>query len=241
MPGKPGFFFFMNKISVTINNKSFFIYIRDDADESVAAEIFKQREYRIAEDIIRDAKDSVIDVGSHVGFFTLYARLLNENVPIIAIEPDPKNIEQLKKHLRENNISSVTVIEGAVAADAGRRHLALAKDSHNHRLLGRAEPKDGKSVIVNTWSLSDILKKCIINSISLVKIDIEGGEYELFRGINPEDFKKINSFVIEYHLAGGKNQKVIEDILRENGFGVRVFPSKFDKKMGFIFAVNKRK
>jgi hypothetical protein len=45
---------------------------------------------------------------------------------------------------------------------------------------------------------------------------------------------------MEYHNYSGLNYKSIEIQLRENGFGVQIFPSKFDKKMGFIFAKNKR-
>ncbi|MFA6105153.1 MAG: FkbM family methyltransferase [Patescibacteria group bacterium] len=231
----------MNKIQVKSNGKSFSVYIRDDADESVAAEIFDKHEYRIADDIIKSATDPIIDIGSHAGFFSLYVRTLNENVPILAIEPEPNNIDQLSRHLKENNIKSIKVVAGAVAADAGRRHLVVSKDSHNHYLLNREDVKTQNSTIVNTWSLPELLKKSIIDNVSLVKMDIEGGEYEVFEGLKIEDLAKIKAFIIEYHLDGGKKYQVIENNLRVNGFGVQIMPSKFDKKMGFIFAVNKRK
>ena len=44
--------------------------------------------------------------------------------------------------------------------------------------------------------------------------------------------------ILEYHK--GNEYKVLAEKLRENGFGVQVFPSHFDKTMGFIWANNKR-
>ena len=43
----------------------------------------------------------------------------------------------------------------------------------------------------------------------------------------------------QYH-RGREKSREIEEKLRTNGFTVQVFPSKFDKTMGFIFAHNKR-
>jgi FkbM family methyltransferase len=229
----------MNKIKINSNGLDLVFNIRDDADESVFGEIFKHGEYRIVEEIVRDAKDAVIDVGAHAGFFTLFAWSLNRGVRIISIEPEPGNLKALQRHISDNNAKNITVYEGAVGASSGRRHLYLAKDNHNHYLVDRGQNVD-KSIIVNSWSLSEIMKKSIINSVSLIKIDVEGGEYEIFKGLDESDFKKIKNFYIEYHENGKKKREEIENRLRENGFGVRVFPSKFDKKMGFIFANNKR-
>ena len=71
-------------------------------------------------------------------------------------------------------------------------------------------------------------------------MDIEGAEYEIVDSLTPADFAKLNALVMEYHLAYGYNQKMLEQKLRANGFGVQIFPSKFDNKMGILFAKNKR-
>jgi FkbM family methyltransferase len=230
----------MNIVKLNLNGNNLQFHLRDEADESVVGEIYKHREYRIVEEIIKKSEDTIIDIGAHAGFFTLFVRSLNPFVKIISIEPEPENIKALKKHISINKVDNIEIYEGAVGGTAGRRHLFIAKDNHNHYLLERGKNVD-KSIIINSWSLSEIMKKSIINSVSLVKIDVEGGEYEIFKGLDESDFKKIKNFYIEYHEAGGKNRKEIENKLRENGFGVMVFPSKFDKKMGFIFANNKRK
>jgi hypothetical protein len=71
-------------------------------------------------------------------------------------------------------------------------------------------------------------------------MDIEGGEYELFSGLTPDDFSSIGAIIMEYHNQGKNTYQVIEQALREQGFGVQIFPSRFDKTMGFLWAKNKR-
>jgi hypothetical protein len=93
---------------------------------------------------------------------------------------------------------------------------------------------------VQIHSLRDFLDNEKIKIVSLLKMDIEGGEYGVFSACMPADFARIKTVIMEYHNYSGSHYKEIETQLRENGFGVQIFPSKFDKKMGFIFAKNKR-
>ncbi len=231
----------MQSKTILFNGMSWHVTLRDEADESVAAEIFKLREYRIVEDVIRTSLYPIVDVGAHSGFFTLYARSLNRTVPVIAIEPEPKNLECLKKHLVENKVKGVTIVAAALAEKDGTDNLVLSRDSHNHYLASVEEPSDTNEVVpVATISLATLVKKYKLSKIGLIKMDIEGGEYSVFESLLPEHFRLIEALIMEYHNYNNNNYFEIETKLRENGFGVQIFPSKFDKKMGFLFAKNKR-
>lgn len=230
----------MNQITIKLNNKQYSVYVRDEADASVIAEIFKIKEYRIAENIIKNLTDPIIDVGAHAGFFSVYSHSLNPGVRIIAVEPEKANLQILRRHLEENNLSKIETVDAALAGQTGERQLFLSKDSHNHYLLGKNEAS-AYSKMVFALSLPDLLKKCKISRIGLLKLDIEGGEYELFDSLTPSEFRIINSIIMEYHNNSENNYKIIEEKLRQNGFGVQIYPSKFDKSMGFLFGINKRK
>lgn len=230
----------MNKIIVTSHSRMYQLYLRDEADASVAAEIFKEREYRVAEEMMKTAVDPILDVGAHSGMFTMYARSINPTVRIIDVEPEPNNVELLRRHILENRVQNIEVIEAALSGDSGRRKLLVSEDSHNHRLL----PADDKGVspnalTVEALSLPDLLKKCIISAIGLLKMDIEGSEFEVFSALTADDLSKIKAVLLEYHNTILPQQE-IEEKLRENGFSVQRFPSRFEKTMGFIFALNKR-
>ncbi|MBP6859269.1 MAG: FkbM family methyltransferase [Candidatus Magasanikbacteria bacterium] len=212
--------------------------LRDEADQSVFNEIFKLHEYRRADEVIQNATDPIVDVGAHAGFFVMHAHSLNSRVKIFAIEPEPKNIKALQKHLKENKISKVEIIEAALALETSSRQLVVAPDSHNHR-LGLDFDRIPGSVQVRAVSFADLLKQNKIKKVSLLKMDIEGGEYEVFDGMSEKDLSVVNYIILEYHESREKS-KEIEEKLRASGFGVQVFPSKFDKTMGFMFAHNKR-
>jgi FkbM family methyltransferase len=213
------------------------VQLRDEADLSVFNEIFKLHEYRIADEVIQTAKHPILDIGAHAGFFTLHARSLNKTIPIFAVEPEPKNIKTVHKHLKENNITGVTVIEAALAVSSGSRTLSVTSDSHNHHLAEFTD--EASAIIVKTFSFADLLEEYKFKKVSLLKMDIEGGEYEVFDSIFEAELAVVNYIILEYH-NGREKSKEIEAKLRENGFSVQIFPSKFDKTMGFIFAHNKR-
>lgn len=228
----------MNQVGLAVANHNWQINLRDEADESVFNEIFKFKEYRRAEDVIREATYPIVDVGAHVGFFSIYCRSLNRKAKIFAIEPEQNNLKALNNHLKINKIKGIKVVAGCLAQESGTRELLLAADSHNHR-LGPDFEKDDDSIEVEASSFSDFYKQHRIKKISLLKMDIEGGEYEVFDSMSDRDFAMVNYIILEYH-NGKEKSKELEEKLRENGFAVQTFPSKFDKTMGYIFAHNKR-
>lgn len=223
----------MQKIIVKFNKQDLNLNIRDEADQSVMREIFKLREYKIVEEIIATAVDPIFDIGAHVGFFSLYCRALNKKVKIFAVEPLKENLLALGDHFKLNDIKGVEVIEAAIARATEKRKLVVTEDSHNNHL---GETGDR---VVQAYSFHDFCTESKTKKVSLLKIDIEGGEYEIFDSLTDEDLANIPAMILEYH-DGDRNHKELETQLRENGFGVQLFPSKFDKSMGFIFAKNKR-
>lgn len=227
-----------NLTTINFNNQSFQLDLSTEADISVAAEIFKHREYRIAEEAIKNA-EVILDVGAHKGFFAAYCSALNPKAKIFCVEPEKNNIMALNNNKKNNKLKIVTIIEAALSDKTGQADLVVTADSHNH-YLDQIAPEGDSIQKTNTFNFSDLLQEYKIKFISLLKMDIEGGEYAVFDGIHTDDFAKIKNIVMEYHNFPDRNYKTIEKQLRENGFGVQVFPSKFDKTMGFIFANNKR-
>ncbi len=229
----------MIKIAFQGRNLKLRANIRDKIDQSIWAEIFKIKEYRIAEPTICSAKYSIIDVGAHIGFFILYARDLNPTVDIYALEPEPKNFLALKNNLNLNKFKKITVINSALSDQSGEATLLMAVDNHNHRLVKNYN-QNQNTFTIPTISLSDLIKKYKLKKISLLKMDIEGWEYMIFKNLDSKVLSKISAIIMEYHNNRENNYREIAIFLRENGFGVQIFPSKFDKTLGFLFANNKR-
>jgi FkbM family methyltransferase len=217
--------------------------LRDEADHSVWAEIFSHGEYRAAEERIIGAKSVVVDVGAHAGFFTMYVRSLNPMVEIVAIEPEERNLAALRSNIKNNGLKKIKVVAAALGSESGAGDLVLSNDSHNHALLDNAYGQVEGSTLtqpVRVMTLHEVREQYKIKRISVIKMDIEGGEYGAFNGMTNEDFASIESVIMEYHDMRTQTHKDIEQMLREHGFGVQIFPSKFDKHMGFLWATNKK-
>lgn len=235
----------LNKIQYKFNNVNFSVYLRDDVDLSVFNEIFKYREYKSCEDILKYAdKGIVIDIGAHIGLFSIYAYCLNKNIKIYSVEPEKYNLEMLSLNKKDNKLQNIRIIDCAIAERTGDGELIVTADSINNYIRSSEDFEDSKLKFqkIKLLTLEDLLKNNKIENVLLLKMDIEGGEYKIFESIKYEVLSKIKNIILEYHLNKdiGYDQKFLENILRVNGFSVQFFPSGFDLKMGFILARNRR-
>jgi FkbM family methyltransferase len=218
-------------------NKNYRVNLRGQADASVWAEIFQLREYRLAEEIIKNAQFPIIDAGAQAGFFVLYCRALNDKIRIYALEPEPANALVLAKHLKANHIGEVKIFQQALAGKSGKREFYVSNDTHDHSLIKPGEFK--AKITVNALSLSDFLQEHKLNKISLLKMDIEGGEYEVLENLAKADWAKLDNILLEYHDMPNKNHNQLADLIRQNGFSLEIFPSHYDKNLGYMMARNK--
>lgn len=222
------------KKEINFNGKKFSILISSDADESVFHEIFTERDYQKIEDCIKNAQTLIVDIGAHIGLFSLYASALNPNVKILSYEPEEENFKNLKENLKQNRIQNVMPKNLAVAAKEGAANLYISQDSHNHSLDQNAKNIQGSKKVQAT-TLDKILHAHA--SCDLIKMDCEGAEFEIIATTSPETFQKIKTLFIEYHeYSEGNSAQNLKKILEKNHFRVRLTPSRYDKRMGFIIA-----
>lgn len=224
---------------IKFNNQKFRVDLKDEVDQSIANEIFKYREYKSAEGFIQKTTKPILDVGAHMGLFSIYVRALNSDVEIIALEPEPDNFRRLIKTVEENNMEDIMVEPFALDVGTGGGKLVLSHDSQNHYLLRDDDAKGVPVINVKTISLGDLCNKYSINKIGLLKLDIEGGEFDLLNNWTQEDFELIDALIMEYHDTSVREHQDLVDLLQQNKFGVQVFPSQFEKSMGFILAKRK--
>lgn len=234
---------------VSINGKQLQIEINNDADLSVFREIFLDRDYGILKDLISHATNPILDIGAHVGLFSLYAHALNPTVSIYAFEPDESNFKALKEHLRINHISNVFPKNIAVASTSGMRELNISLDSHNHSFFTAWKESDDspqesaslKTRKVQASSLQDIFTsnktKFNIEMYSLIKMDCEGAEFEILNSLSAEQLSLAAAYYIEYHeFTPELKSSDLVKILQRAGFKTTIQKSGYDARMGFIFA-----
>lgn len=129
--------------------------------------------------------DVFYDVGANIGFFSLIAaRSVGPQGRVYAFEPVPDNAAAIVRSADLNGIATIDVFAKAVGAKSGREELLLAHHIGGAVLASVGEPPDMKGRIeVDTVALDDIIALQKLRPPSLVKIDVEGAEMDVLRGM----------------------------------------------------------
>ena len=186
----------------------------------VFVEIFH---YEVYDRLFRLQKgDVVIDVGAHVGMFTIKAaRQVGEEGLVIAIEPEPRNLMLLEQNVKGNNLSNVVIVGKAVSESPDRGKLYLGDDSYGHSLAWQTP----RFVEVEIDSLDNIVSRLKLERVNFIKIDVEGMELEVLKGAEKILGRAgVKLAIAAYHrLANGEPElpRVVSH-LKERGMGVHI-------------------
>jgi len=128
-------------------------------------------------------KSIFIDIGANMGLYTqniAYLNSTNKIIKIISIEPNPTNVDRLKKNIillksKIKNIKKlVKIINCAVDKNNYKKKLDFSNGLANGYISNNKSNKN--TIRVNCKKLNDIIKEENIKYITNLKIDIEGHE-----------------------------------------------------------------
>ncbi len=166
--------------------------------------------------------DTVVDIGAHIGYYTLIAaRLVGNNGKVYAFEPDPKNFQILEKNVAQNGYHNVVLVNKAVADKSGNAQLFLnSENSGDHRIFESDHGR--KSIAITTTTLDDFFKNQD-KKVDLIKMDIQGAEARAFQGSTRTLAKNkhmtlITEFYPQALQLSGKNAEEYLALLQENDF-----------------------
>lgn len=162
--------------------------------------------------------DTVFDIGANNGLFSLY--LLNNGCKnVYAFEPNISAIENIHSILHKH--SDYEIVEKAVYTKdedltfyISENNSTIGSISKDH-VSPHAIPKE---ITVPAISLNTFIKSKNIEKIGLIKMDIEGAEYDIIDTLEDWIFDITDSFLIEFHgNADDKATKMINKII-SHGF-----------------------
>ena len=160
-----------------------------------------------ATNVIRNTYGCIfIDIGANVGIYSLTAR--NNFKQIIAIEPHPKNAKLLNQYTK--NYSHILTYQMAVSNFTGTANLYI---SPVHALHTLNEDQFSQKIIVKVTKLEDLLLN--ENKIDLIKVDVEGAEWEVLDGAK-SIISKIKAWIIELHDM--KHKRELDMFFRKFGY-----------------------
>jgi FkbM family methyltransferase len=148
--------------------------------------------------------DKIIDVGASIGLFTQWALdRFGMNTEVLAFEPNPVAIEAFKK---VHNKKNVKLHENAVASFEGEIELGINPENS---IVSSVNMNTENKIKVKTVTLKSAMDLQGWAEADLLKVDIEGGEYDLIA--NTEDFP-FRFILLEFHDNEGQLQDLISKL-----------------------------
>jgi FkbM family methyltransferase len=174
--------------------------------------------------------DTVIDIGAHIGRYTITSsKQVGNTGKVVAIEADPDNFQLLKRNIALNNLTNVLPLNYAVFSTRTRMKLyeQSASAKYNSLMLARAA-KTKNYVEVNADTLDSILKLNEVNQVNWIKIDVEGAEFEVLKGSTKTLSTENVSLLIEIHnIADPRHYDNILDFLKYHNYEI-TFEQRYD-------------
>ncbi len=199
------------------NGKS--IYVRNvrSMDVNITSDVLGGNEYEM-EQLHLPLNAEIVDLGGNIGTFAMEMHRMFPSARIISYEPHPANCVMFRL-----NAPFATLVQKAASDRTG---VVQLEDTSN--FVGLRVIENG-GITVEAESLDDILKKYTI--VDLLKIDIEGSEYDVLNNTSPATFKKIQRIIMETHdVPGFDDLEWAENILFKNDFKI-----SWIDKLGIIY------
>jgi FkbM family methyltransferase len=172
--------------------------------------------------------DVIIDIGAGVGEESLaFAKLVGPTGKIFAIEAHPSTAAILKYACQINNLKNVIVDNIALSDTEGIMFIEDDEEKYLRNTISKTTNVSSDLVQVQAITLDEYVSRNEIEKIDFLKVNIEGAEQLLIKGMT-HSVKIIKNIAISCHdfrWAAGesefyKTRRIILSFLMDNGFQV---------------------
>jgi len=135
-----------------------------------------------------NANDIFIDVGAHIGKYTIPLGKILKGGLVIALEPHRLNFHFLKRNVELNGLSNIILLNAAAFSCDCLLPLYLGRDSSTHSLMRQFVESTAfipiRAIRLDTLIQDMVCGKSVeVSHIRVVKIDVEGAELEVLKGM----------------------------------------------------------
>jgi FkbM family methyltransferase len=180
--------------------------------------------------------DTVLDVGAQIGFYSVHlGEMVTASGHVYSFEPDPRPLEYLRASLSESRMDWVRAEPFALSAREGKMDFNVSPIFGWSTAVRNSHLTGLKRVSVPTFPLDTLVEKGeVLGKIRLVKIDVEGFELEVLRGMRrvlrkarPILIMEINRPMLEFQ--GTSPLEVFEFL---TSFGYEVYEIQVNLRWG---------
>lgn len=167
--------------------------------------------------------DVILDLGANLGIISI---LLSKKFPqtkIYSFEASPINYQNFVKNIEDNNCTNISPFNLAVWSTTGDTIEIPTSPTNSGGSSIYYKPEFFNQYPVSkvkTISLEDIFNQNNIKNCKLLKIDVEGAEYEIFRTFPKEKLSNIKNIGIEFHKCKAASLIDLKQVLTDNGINI---------------------
>jgi FkbM family methyltransferase len=174
--------------------------------------------------------DIVIDIGAHIGLYTIVSsKRVGTNGKVVAIEADPGNFEMLNRNIKLNQLTNVIPLNYAAYSKETKLKLYLPSGEsgftkYNTIMTNWVNTED-KFVEVNANTLDYLLQLNQIREeqVNWIKIDVEGAEFEVLKGAqNVLSKSKDIALLMELHGPPNVYRPKVQEFLKLYNFKIEL-------------------
>ncbi|WP_329148446.1 FkbM family methyltransferase [Streptomyces sp. NBC_01456] len=179
--------------------------------------------------------DVFVDVGANIGVFSvLGSRLVGSTGSVVAIEASPTFHRRVLQHAELNHCENIRAANVAVSDE--RKTLTFVLASSNNMGANSIVPYDGSaesSFEMEAFSIADVLTPDEVARARVIKIDVEGAEGSVVRGLEPllGELRTDVEIALEItpdrmELLGDSAEELLET-MRKHGFHMYRLPTDY--------------
>lgn len=176
---------------------------------------------QVVTDIVKQGM-TVIDVGAHIGYYSLYfAKCAGPTGRIFSFEPVPENFELLRKNVLLNQISWIQAFSNAVYSCTKDISLFVPEESANPGEASVVEDRGTRQILVHAVALDSFCSSGNIRP-DVIKLDVEGAELDVLLGARTTIERYSPKLLIElHHFDGNVAGHPVPGWLTSQGYQVR--------------------
>jgi FkbM family methyltransferase len=127
------------------------------------------------------SNDIFYDIGANIGVYSCLAGSMTTEGKVVAFEPHPENVKSLISNIEYNGINA-KVMETALSDESDTLVLAEEESGAGHGEHQITEKSTNDGIRIDVRSLDEIRRVGGLPQPNVLKIDVEGAEYDVIKG-----------------------------------------------------------
>ena len=180
--------------------KGKFFFINTPMGEALVSEVFSDNYKVLSRGLTFEPRDVILDIGACEGMFSIMMAKLFPQTRVIALEPVPETYYTMLRNIGANGTTNIEPYNIGVGKETGTMPMFACQNNMagGSSAVMTFDPATHTQIKVDVLSLDDVFLTYNLAKVKLLKMDIEGLEYDVIYA--SKLLGRVENFVGEFHI-----------------------------------------